>query len=110
MHLSDKKGFEWYLKLSWKNHFYAATHRQLKVHDENSDESSFTIIMKSEILDSEVYDLNRLNSIEKAIHQVIEEENRLNEILQAFTITAENALKQEEDHLEVKKDFKKFTS
>ncbi len=67
-HLSDKKDSEWYLKLSRKNHFYTATHRQSEVHDENSDKSSFTMIAKSEILDSEAYDLNRMNSIEEAIH------------------------------------------
>jgi len=44
------------------------------VHDEKSDESSFTMIMKSEILDSEEYDSNRLNSTEKAIHQAVEKE------------------------------------
>ena len=93
-----------------KNHFYAATHRQSKVHDENSDKSSFTMIAKSKIFDSEAYDLNRLNSIEEAIHQAVEEENRLSETLRAFTITAEDALNQEEDHLEVKKDFRKLTS
>jgi len=68
------------------------------------------MIVKSEILDSEAYDLNRLNSIEEAIHQAVEEESRLNEILQAFTIAAEDALKQEENCLEVKKNFKKLTS
>jgi len=98
------------LKLLRKNHFYAATHRQSKVHDENSDKSSFTMIAKSKIFDSEAYDLNRLNSIEEAIHQAVEEENRLSETLRAFTITAEDALNQEEDHLEVKKDFRKLTS
>jgi len=80
------------------------------VHDENSDKSSFTMIAKSKIFDSEAYDLNRLNSIEEAIHQAVEEENRLSETLRAFTITAEDALNQEEDHLEVKKDFRKLTS
>ncbi len=68
MHLSDKKDSRWYLKSSRKNHFYAATHHQSEVHDENSDESSFIMIMKLKILDSEAYDLNRLNDIEKAIH------------------------------------------
>ena len=38
------------------------------MHDENSDKSSFTMIAKSKIFDSEAYDLNRLNSIEEAIH------------------------------------------
>ncbi len=99
---------EWYLKLSWKNHFYAATHHQSKVHDEKSDESLFTMIAKSEILDSEEYDLNRLNSTEEAIHQAVKKENRLSETLQAFTITAEDALKEEEDHLKVKKDLRKL--
>jgi len=33
------------------------------------------MIAKSEILDSEAYDLNRLNSIEEVIHQAVEEEN-----------------------------------
>ncbi len=80
------------------------------MHDENSDESSFTMIMKSEIFDSEAYDLNRLNSTEKAIHQAVEEESWLSETLWAFTIAAEDTLKQEEDHLEVKKDFRKLTS
>jgi len=80
------------------------------VHDENSDESLFTMIAKSEILNNKVYDLNRLNSIEEVIYQAVEEENRLSEILQAFTIAAEDALKQEEDYLEVKKDFRKFTN
>ena len=80
------------------------------MHDENSDESLFTMIAKSEILNNKVYDLNRLNSIEEVIYQAVEEENRLSEILQAFTIAAEVALKQEEDHLEVKKDFRKFTN
>ena len=92
------------------NNFYAAIHHQSKVHDENSDESSFTMIAKSEILNNKVYDLNRLNSIEEVVYQAVEEENRLSEILQAFTIAAEDALKQEEDHLEVKKDFRKFTN
>ncbi len=109
-HLSNKKGSRWYSKFSRKNRFYTATHRQSEVHDENSDESLFTMIVKSEILDSEAYDLNRLNSIEEAIHQAVEEESRLNEILQAFTIAAEDALKQEENCLEVKKNFKKLTS
>ncbi len=80
------------------------------MHDENSDESLFTMIAKSEILNNKVYDLNRLNSIEEVIYQAVEEENRLSEILQAFTIAAEDALKQEEDYLEVKKDFRKFTN
>ncbi len=110
MHLSDKKDSEWYLKLLWKNHFYTATHHQSKVHDEKSDESSFTMIAKLKIFDSEEYDLNRLNSTEEAIHQAVEKENRLSETLWAFTITAEDALKEEEDHLEVKKDFRKFTN
>ncbi len=68
IHLSDKKDSEWYSKFSWKNRFYTATHHQSKVHDENSDESSFTMIAKSEILNNEAYDLNRLNDIEEAIH------------------------------------------
>jgi len=80
------------------------------VHDEKSDESSFTMIAKSEILDSEEYDLNRLNNTKKVIHQAVEEENRLSKILRAFTITAEDVLKQEEDYLEVKKDLRKFTN
>jgi len=80
------------------------------VHDEKSDESSFIMIMKSEILNSEAYDSNRLNNTEEAIYQAVEEENRLSEILQAFTITAEDAFKQEENHLEVKKDFRKLTN
>ncbi len=109
-HLSDKKGSKWYSKLSRKNCFYAAIHHQSKVHDENSDESSFTMIAKSEILDSEAYDSNRSNDIKEAIHQAVEEENWLSEILQAFTITAEDALDQEEDHFKVKKDLRKFTS
>ena len=108
--MSDKKDSKWYLKLSWKNHFYTAIHRQSKVHDENSDESLFTMIMKSEILDSEKYDSNRLNSTDEVIHQAIKKENQLSETLWAFTITTEDALKQEEDHLEVKKDFRKFTN
>jgi len=109
-HLSDKKDSEWYSKLSWKNHFYAAIHRQSEAHDEKSDESSFTMIAKSEIFDSEAYDWNRLNSTEEAIHQAVEKENRLSEILRAFTIAAENALKQEENRLEVKKDLRKLTN
>ncbi len=109
-HLSDKKGLKWYSKLLRKNRFYAATHRQSEVHDENSDESSFTMIAKSEILDSEAYDSNRSNDIEEAIHQAVEEESWLSETLRAFTIAAEDALKQEEDYLEVKKDFRKLTS
>jgi len=80
------------------------------VHDEKSDESSFTMIAKSEILNSEAYNLNRLNSIKEAIHQAVEEENRLSETLRAFTITAKDAFKQEEDCLEVKKDLKKLTT
>jgi len=68
------------------------------------------MIAKPEILDSEAYDLNRLNSTEEAIHQAVKEENRLSEILQTFTIAAEDTLNQEEDHLEVKKDLRKFTS
>ncbi len=80
-HLSNKKDFEWYLKLLWKNRFYTAIHCQSKVHDENSDESSFTIIVKSKILDSEAYDLNRLNNIKEAIHQAVEEESRLSKTL-----------------------------
>ncbi len=98
------------MKFLQKNRFYAATHRQSKVHDENSDESSFTMIAKSEILDSEAYDSNRLNDIKEAIHQAVEEESQLSETLQAFIIAAEDALKQEENHLEVKKDFRKLTS
>jgi len=80
------------LKLLQKNRFYAATHRSSEVHDKNNDESSFTIVAKSEILDSEAYDLNRSNSIEEAIHQAVEEENRLSKTLWAFTIAAEDAL------------------
>jgi len=68
IHLSNKKDSEWYLKLLRKNYFYTATHHQSEVHDEKSDESSFTMIAKSKIFDSEAYDLNRLNSIEEAIH------------------------------------------
>ncbi len=68
------------------------------------------MIMKSEILDSETYNLNKLNSIEKAIYQAVEEENRLSETLQAFTIVAEDALEQKEDYLKVKKDLRKLTS
>ncbi len=109
-HLSDKKDSEWYSKFLRKNRFYAATHRQSEVHDENSDESLFTMIVKSKIFDSEAYDLNRLNSTEEAIHQAVKEESQLSETLWAFTIAAEDALKQEENHLEVKKDFRKFTS
>ncbi len=109
-HLSDKKDSEWYLKFLWKNRFYAAIHRQSKVHDKNSDESSFTMIAKSEIFDSEAYDSNRSNSTEEAIHQAVKEENQLSETLRAFTIAAEDALKQEEDHLEVKKDLRKLTN
>ncbi len=67
-HLSDKKDSKWYSKLSRKNRFYAATHHQLKVHDENSDKSSFTIIAKSEIFNNEAYDLNKSNSIKEAIY------------------------------------------
>jgi len=110
IYLSDKKDSEWYSKLSWKNRFYAATHRQSETHDEDSDESSFTMIAKSEILDSEAYDLNRSNDIEEAIHQAVEEENRLSETLRAFTIAAEDALNQEENHLEIKKNLRKLTS
>jgi len=80
------------------------------VHDEKSDENSFTMIMKSKILNSEKYDLNRLNSTEEAIHQAVEKENQLSEILWAFIIATEDAFKQEEDHLEVKKDFRKLTN
>ncbi len=109
-HLSDKKGSKWYSKPSRKNHFYAATYHQSKMHDEDSDESSFTMIAKSEILDSEAYDSNRSNSTEEAICQAVEEESRLSETLWAFTIAAEDTLKQEEDRLEVRKDFRKLTS
>ncbi len=109
-HLSDKKDSEWYSKFLRKNRFYAATHRQSEVHDENSDESLFTMIVKSKIFDSEAYDSNRLNSTEEAIHQAVKEESQLSKTLWAFTIAAEDALKQEENHLEVKKDFRKFTS
>ncbi len=109
-HLSNKKDSKWYSKSSWKNYFYTAIYHQSKVHDENSDKSSFTMIAKSEIFNSEAYDSNRLNSIEEAIHQAVEEENWLSETLQAFTIAAKDALNQEEDHLKVKKDFRKFTS
>ncbi len=80
------------------------------MHDENSDESSFTMIAKSEIFDSEAYDSDRSNSTEEAIRQAVEEESRLSEILRAFTIATEDALKQEEDHLEVRKDLRKLTS
>ncbi len=110
IHLSNKKDSEWYSKLSRKNHFYAAIHHQSKVHDEKSDKSSFTMIMKSKILNSEEYDLNRLNSTEEAIHQAVEKENWLSKTLQAFTIAAEDALKEEEDYFEVKKDLRKFTN
>ncbi len=109
-HLSNKKDSEWYLKFSRKNHFYAATHHQSEAHNEKSDESSFTMIAKSEIFDSEAYNSNRSNSTEEAIHQAVEKENRLSETLQAFTIAAEDILKQEEDHLEVKKDLRKLTN
>ncbi len=109
-HLSDKKDSEWYSKPSRKNRFYAAIHRQSEVHDENSDESLFTMVAKPEILDSEAYDSDRSNSIEEAIRQAVEEESRLSETLRAFTIAAEDVLDQEEDHLEVKKDLRKLTS
>ncbi len=109
-HLSNKKDSEWYLKSSWKNHFYAAIHRQSKVHDEKSNESSFTMIAKSKIFDSEEYDSNKLNSTEEAIHQAVKKENRLSEILWAFIIATEDALKEREDYLEVKKDFRKLTN
>ena len=68
------------------------------------------MIAKSEILDSEEYDSNRLNSTEEAIHQAFEKENRLSETLWAFTIAAEDAFKEEEDHLKVKKDLRKLTN
>ncbi len=68
------------------------------------------MIAKSEILDSEAYDSDRSNSTEEAIRQAVEEESRLSEILWAFTIAAEDALDQEKDRLEVKKDLKKLTS
>ncbi len=68
MHLSDKKDSEWYSKFLQKNRFYAATHCQSKAHDEKNDESSFIMIVKSKILDSKAYDLNRLNNIEEAIN------------------------------------------
>ncbi len=110
IHLSDKKDSEWYSKLSRKNRFYAATHRQSEIHDENSDESSFTMIAKSKILDSEACDSNRSNNIEEVIHQTVEEENRLSETLRAFTIAAEDTLDREENHLEVKEDLRKLTS
>ena len=96
------------MKFLWKNHFYAAIYHQSKVHDEKSDESSFTIIAKSEILDNEEYDLNRSNSTKEAIHQAVKKENRLSETLQAFTIATEDAFKEEEDNLEVKKDLRKL--
>ena len=98
------------MKLLRKNHFYAATHHQSKVHNEKSDKSSFTMIAKSEILDSEEYDLNRSNSTEETIHQAVEKENQLSETLQAFTITAEDTFKEKENHLEVKKDLRKLTN
>ncbi len=110
MHLSDKKDSRWYSKSSRKNHFYTATHCQSEVHNENSDESSFTIIVKSKIFNSKAYDSNRLNNIKKAIHQAVKEESQLSETLWTFTIAAENALKQEENCFEVKKDFRKLTS
>jgi len=68
------------------------------------------MITKSKIFNSEVYNSNRSNSIEEVIHQAVEEENQLSEILRAFTIAAEDVFKQEEDHLEVKKDFRKLTN
>jgi len=51
------------------------------VHDEKSDESLFIMIAKSKIFDSKEYDLNRLNSMKEVIHQAVEKENRLSEIL-----------------------------
>ncbi len=110
IHLSNKKDSKWYSKSSRKNHFYIATHHQLKVHDENSDESSFVMIVKSKIFDSEAYDLNKLNNIEEVICQAVEEESQLSKTLQAFIIAAEDAFKSEENYLEVKKDFRKFIS
>ena len=80
------------------------------MHDENNDESSFTMIVKSKIFDSEAYNSNRSNDIKEVIHQAVEEESWLSETLQAFTITAKDVLKQEEDHLEVKKYFRKLIS
>ncbi len=68
------------------------------------------MIAKPEIFDSEAYDSNRSNSTEEAIRQAVEEESRLSETLRAFTIAAEDALEQEEDRLEVKKDLMKLTS
>jgi len=109
-HLSNKKDSKWYSKSSRKNCFYAAIHHQSKVHDENNDESLFIMIARSKIFDSKVYDLNKLNNIKEAIYQAVKKESQLNEILQAFTIAAEDIFKQEENHLEVKKDFRKFTS
>jgi len=80
------------------------------VHDEKSNKSSFTMIAKSEIFDSKKYDSNRSNSTKEVIHQAVEKENRLSETLRAFTIATEDALKEREDHLEVKKDFRKLTN
>ncbi len=68
------------------------------------------MIAKSKILDSETYNLNRLNSTEEVIHQAVEEENRLSKTLQAFNIAAKDAFKQEENHLEVKKNLRKLTN
>jgi len=45
------------------------------VHDENNDESSFTMIVKSKIFDSEAYNSNRSNDIKEVIHQAVEEES-----------------------------------
>jgi len=39
------------------------------------------MIVKSKILDSEAYDLNRLNNIKEAIHQAVEEESQLSKTL-----------------------------
>ncbi len=74
------------------------------MHDENSDESSFTMIKKSEILNSEK---NNMNSTLNAIQQAIHIENQLQETVQSFIDTVEVILKQEEDNVE-KKDLKKL--
>ena len=109
-HLSDKEGSGWYPKPSRKNRSYAATHRRPEVHDEDSDESSFTMVAEPEIPDSEAYDSDRSDSTEEAIRQAVEEGSRLSGTLRAFTIAAEGALKQGEDRLEVKEDLRKLTS
>ncbi len=106
-HLSDKEGSGWYSKPSKRNQFYAATHRQPESHDEDSDESAFTMVEEPEIPDSEGNDTDyTLEAMRQAIHTG----NQLQRIVQTFINAAEDALQQGEDDVDIGKELQQILS